>query len=304
MNYKIAGILALTLIASGCAIGGPAPDERLKDLSDKGNNSSFRINYSLERPGTSLLRGGMDSFQFYSHRGDTLFKASSSIIGGETSVNVYDYREGQSITCTSKTQAFNKTKTVCSISNATTSRYTDVDRYADKSENFSMAYLGEKEFAGRKCSMFGMGIPAKDFESGANISGGANVKMCVDNEKGYVAYQSLNLTDPINTLGQTIKNLYTLKAQEYTEGVTEKEVTPSQGLALSVSCEPLKTDFTSIGYSGNVTVSANGNNSTFSIQDSASKSLNLSEGQVDGENTVKAFYGEKTTEASCKIEGE
>lgn len=304
MNHKIAGILIMALIASGCATGGPAPEERLKQLSDKGENSSFKINYSLERPGTSLLRGGMDNFQFYSHRGETLFKASSSFIGGETTVNVYDYREGQSITCTSTKKTVNNTETTCSISNATTSRYTDVSRYADKSENFSMAYLGEKEYAGRKCSMFGMGIPAKDFKAGGNISGGANVKMCVDNEKGYVAYQSLNLTNPINAMGQSIKNLYTIEALSYSSEATEDDVTPDEGLAISVSCSPLTADFTSIGYSGNVTVSANGDNSSFSIEDSSTRGLNLSESQVKGENTVKAFYGGKIAEASCKVTGQ
>ncbi|MFB6115814.1 MAG: hypothetical protein ABEK04_06040 [Candidatus Nanohalobium sp.] len=302
MNLKILTAILVILAASGCSTG-PTPEERLKQLSDKGQSSTYKVNYSFERPGTSLIGGGMQNFQLYSYKGQTKFKATAGFIGGKTLVEIYEYREDQSITCRTTQKVANKTEKNCRISNSTTARYTDVSRYAEKAENITLAYLGKESYAGRPCSMFGMGIPPKEFVGSEKLNSGANIKMCVDREKGYVAYMSLNLSNPIKSMGKKIKNLYTLKAKNFSETAEKQEVTPEPGLLTTASCKPLNIKVTSIGYSGDVVVSVNDVNKTIGLEKHGSESLNFTNAQVSGLNEVKAFYKGKVSKASCKVSG-
>ncbi|MFB6174413.1 MAG: hypothetical protein ABEJ87_00360 [Candidatus Nanohalobium sp.] len=296
MKHRTLVILAAVLLASGCASQTP-PEERLKQLSSQASNATYKVTYEMERPGTSVIRQGLTDPVLYSYEGETMFSTSTSFIGGKALMNIYEYTEGKSITCITRKIAGAPEKS-CQISNTTTSLYTEASRYADKADSINVAYLGERKFAGRKCGMFGLGIPEKQFKASSRNTG-ANVKLCVDKKKGYVAYIQINLTNPIRTATGKINTILQLKALNYSSKVKKSRIETGKGLVTSTSCNPLKAQVTSLGYKGKFNLSVNDANTTYSLKKAESKAFDLSNSSINGVNDVKAFYSGKVSSASC-----
>jgi len=229
MKSKIVAIVLVALLASGCAYSNAGDAEELSTFAEKSDNSSYHILYNFSMEGTSLISHSTGEAEIFSYKGRTRFDRFLTFAGGGSRVSIYEKGENSSVRCT-KTVEGNNTTNECVDTNSTASRYIDATEYTDP-EN-SVNYAGEREYAGRTCKLYKIGLPPSEFEESEYIRSGAIADICVDKEKGYMAYNSLKLAEPLNISGRQVRNLYTLKAQGYNENVNSDDVRPPENLTL------------------------------------------------------------------------
>ena len=232
MRVKFFAVLLIAVVASGCAYTNAGDANQLSDLADKQDSSNYHVLYDFEVEAASLVRRGTGEAESYGINGETRFDRFYEYVGGTSRTSVYSMNGSGSVQCRkSYSKANNSTTTSCNYTETTADRYIDTSRYVN--ENYSINYIEDRSYANRTCEFYRIGLPPSDFEDSSYIRGGALVDLCIDKEKGYIAYNSMNLSVPVQVTGQTIENLYTLKAKRFNEEVDSSDVRPPENVNIS-----------------------------------------------------------------------
>lgn len=223
MRTRITALILVTLIASGCAYTNSGDAEDLADLASKEDQSQYNIEYNFSMQGTALLGETSEDAELFARNGETRFDRKTVYAQGSTLTSIYNMENSKALRCTESNYIGNSTsQRECNVTNATVSRYIEGTEYSNP--DYSVNYVREERYAGRKCKLYRIGLPPSAFESSPVINTGAIVDLCLDREKGYVAYNSMNLTRPVNSGGESVSSLYTLEAKNYSANVTGEEV--------------------------------------------------------------------------------
>ncbi|PSH01006.1 MAG: hypothetical protein BRC30_00520 [Nanohaloarchaea archaeon SW_7_46_7] len=227
MRAKITVLILLTVIASGCTYSNAGDSEELAELASRADKTTYNVKYNFSMKGTALLGQVSDDAELFASNGKTRFDRTTIYAQGNTTTSLYSMNGSQALKCTESNYVDNRTsKTECNITEATPDRYIDGTGYSK--DEYSVNYVKEKRYAGRKCKLYKIAIPPSDFENSSVINTGAIVDLCLDKEKGYVAYNSMNLAKPVNSGGSPVSNIYTLEAKNYSSEVTEEDVRPPE----------------------------------------------------------------------------
>jgi hypothetical protein len=224
MEVETAVLVLAVLTTSGCAYSNAGDAEQLSGRADRTDNSTYRVTYNFSLEGTSIYGSGGGEAVLYGFEGDTRFDRNFTYLQGVSQESIYSLNDSHAVKCrTSHLTNRNTSTRECNVTEATVSRYIDGSRYSN--ESYSVNYVEERSYAGRKCDFFRIGLPPSEF-SGSQIDSGAIVDLCLDREKGYVAYNSMELGKPLSITGGNITTLYTLKALSYSSDVDESQVRP------------------------------------------------------------------------------
>lgn len=218
-------LVSAIILSSGCAYSNAGDAEQLAELATQADKSTYKVKYNFTMEGTALIGQSTEKAVLTAYKEDTRFDRTFNYLQGRTEVSIYNMNGRQSMRCTTSFNA-NNTSTDCSLSNLTASRYIEGSRYANK--NYSVNYVEEKTYAGRTCELYRIGLPPSEFENSSAINTGAIVDLCLDTEKGYVAYNSMELAGQISTTGGNVTTLYTLKALNYGSEVNQSQIVPPE----------------------------------------------------------------------------
>lgn len=225
MRYGTVILLFAVVMASGCAYSNAGDADDLSQLADKADTSNYRVGYSFDMEGSALIGEISSDAELFSYNGETRFERSTIYPEGNTTTSIYSMNGSEPVRCKKSSIAANDTVEIeCNRTEATAERYIDGSMYTK--DSYSVNYVEDREYAGRECSFYSIGLPPSHFENSSVINTGAFVDLCLDKEKGYVAYNSMNLSAPINSAGKQISNIYTIEAKNYSSDVTGEDVNP------------------------------------------------------------------------------
>lgn len=223
MQKRVTLLILLAVIASGCAYTNAGDAEELKDLASKTDQTQYNVKYNFTVQGTALLGQTSEDAELFAYNGDTRFDRETVYAQGNTTTSIYNMNGNRALRCTESNYLGNRSsQSECNVTNATVSRYIDGTEYSNS--EYSVNYLREERYAGRKCKLYRIGLPPSEFENSSVINTGAIVDLCLDSEKGYVAYNSMNLTRPVTSGGEAVSNIYTLEARSYSSDVSREQV--------------------------------------------------------------------------------
>ncbi len=221
MKKGLAAVLLLTVLASGCAYSNAGDAEQLQSRAEKAFESSYHVRYNFSVSGKSLVRQSTGEAHLYAKDGETMFRRFYTFLNGNQTVSIYSEPGNRSTSCTRTNEGGNVSMN-CTVQASTVERYIDGTSFSK--DNYSVNYVGERSYAGRKCGFYRIGLPPSYFDS-SRIRAGAFVDLCIDKEKGYVAYNRMKLASPLRTAQGEIRELYSLKALEYLGNASEEKVT-------------------------------------------------------------------------------
>lgn len=223
MRTSVTLLILVAVIASGCAYTNAGDAEDLKDLASRADQTQYNVKYNFTVQGTSIVGQTSEDAQLFALNGKTRFDRKTIYAQGNTTTSIYNMNGSKALRCTESNYIDNRTsQRECNITNSTASRYIDGTEYSKP--DYSVNYVREERYAGRKCKLYRIGLPPSEFENSSAINTGAIVDLCLDREKGYVAYNSMNLTRPVTSGGKEISNIYTLEAKKYSSDVTSEQV--------------------------------------------------------------------------------
>lgn len=223
MRTKVTLLILLTLVASGCAYTNAGDAKDLEDLASRTDQTQYNVKYNFTMKGTALLGQTSEDAEIFAYNGSTRFDRETVYTQGNTTTSIYNMENSKALRCTESNYLGNRTsQRECNVTNTTVSRYIDGTEYSKP--EYSVNYVREERYAGRKCRLYRIGLPPSEFENSSVINTGAIVDLCLDKEKGYVAYNSMNLTRPVTSGGKAVSNIYTLEAQSYSSDVSREQV--------------------------------------------------------------------------------
>lgn len=217
-------LVSVILLSSGCAYSNAGDAEELAELAGQTDNSTYTVSYNFSMEGTSLIGQSNQKAQLIGHNGETRFDRTFDYVQGRSEVSIYNLDGSRAMRCT--TSLANNTSTECLTTNSTASRYIEGSRYAEK--EYSINFVEERTYAGRTCELYRIGLPPSEFENSTAVNTGAIVDLCLDTEKGYVAYNSMELAGQVSTTGGNVTTLYTLKALNYSPDANRSQVAPPE----------------------------------------------------------------------------
>lgn len=292
MDRKIVLLVLVALVlVSGFIIGNQTPEQQLKSAFEKSESSNYHITYDFTVGSSGLgsfISGMIDDPEVYRHNGNEKMVSSASILGTSTVVAFFEY-ENTSIEC-SETQSslFNTSRQLnCELGSTPDYQPSEFGEYAEE-EDVNITTDGTMTIAGRECDRFVMHIPPSEPDSD---QGEQRMVLCMDQEKGYPALIKISKVSEYQLKDDVEENILTMRVKSYSGNVSSSDVTPPVDFVAGVTCEPdISVKAHSLDYSGNITVSVDGENRTSSINRGETRTINLSSGGQDsGWTTVKVY---------------
>ncbi|MFB6115815.1 MAG: hypothetical protein ABEK04_06045 [Candidatus Nanohalobium sp.] len=311
MRLSLILVVSLALVASGCSMlgGSMSPEQKFKSQLQDMTKSNYHVVYNVEMNVGGyggMISGLINQPEIYS-KGD-----KSKFVVGVSSVTAaaYDIYSDSPTVCTQGSLLGGLGSMGSGLGGTTQSQESELscnrvssnfsmskDKLNKMLKNVTLEIEGTKTIAGRKCTNYlikpsekvnSSSLPGQTSEYAEN----GKVNVCLDNQKGYLALLSVkvNQTSELRSDGG-MKEALRLEVTKYNtnfEGVT-MEVPVD--VSASLSCDPFETTVTTFDYSGEVTISVNGEkNITRQVESSSKETFSLNnETMVSGTNEVTVY---------------
>lgn len=294
--------LSLAVAVSGCSqiLGSQSPEQQFKTQVQDMTSSTYHVSYEIETQLSGLggiITGSVQNPEIYNSGDDSKMVVD---VAGMTFAT-YDLFQNRTTTC-SEGSLFgisNSTGLQCSVST------TGSIDFEEQMSEVNITRNGTRTVAERECNMYVLRsdeeINASGVPDTATQYSDGTVNICLDREKGYpaiVTVMSEVEQSDLRSDGSSTQSI-SLRATSY-EGSVSTSLEVPVDLSTSLTCEPFQLNVTTFDYSGDTTVSVNGENRTIQLQEESTRTLNFSnESRISGTNEVIVDTGENMKEATC-----
>lgn len=269
----LAFITAVFLI-SGIIIG--AQTDQLE--SALGNSEpTYHITYDrqeVEGSWSSFLSKREDP-ELYSHNGNRKILHSGPLLTSGRVVATFDYRD-QRIKCSEiRSPLFDELG--CELNSSSEYGQLFIDDYREM-EDVNVTSDGSMEILGRTCNRYIVDVPPEKLDYLEGYAG--RLVLCTDQEKGYPALINVNRTQDYDLREDTSERVAVFRAKSYSTDVSASDVTPPVDIATDLVCGSSRTaravSVYPIEYTGNVTLTVDGENQTVSVTEGEFSNISLS----------------------------
>ena len=295
--------LSLVVVVSGCSqiLGSQSPEQQFKSQVQDMTSSTYHVSYEVEAQLSGLggiVTGSVQNPELYSN-GE---KSKMAVDIADMTFAAYGLFQNRTTTC-SEGSLFgisNNTGLQCSVST------TGSIDFEEQLEEVNITRNGTRTVADRKCNMYVLRsdeeINASGVPSTATQYSEGTVNICLDRQKGYPAIVTMESeVEQQSELrsGNSSTQSIGLRATSYDGSVSTSLEVPVD-ISTSLTCDPFQANVTTFDYSGDTTVSVNGENRTVQLQEESTRTLDLSnESRVSGTNEVIVDTGENRRESTC-----
>ncbi len=304
MDSKILLVfLALVVVASGCSyLERSTPEQQYRELSQKAESSTYHVTYDISVGGSDALTSMIGDPELYSYEGKTKMVMTANFMGMSSTTAVYSFGN-RSVTCKDGASILGDSGISCELgdSGSETVSLTDMnEEYEDDLDRVDIEVTGTRKIAGRTCKMFSMKVPA-DVLNSSQYDSGAEMGVCLDTEKGYVADMGMNITKQSELAGNTSQNVLRMTVKSYDDQVSasDVEIPVKASVDLEYRCDPFEAEIVSFSSISDAELSVNGQNRTLNLEAGERRTVQLDEAsKVDGENEV-VLYADGKSSATC-----
>ncbi|MFB6174410.1 MAG: hypothetical protein ABEJ87_00345 [Candidatus Nanohalobium sp.] len=333
MKRYLIGLLALVVVASGCAGSGPAnsgsggaafssmsPQQKYSHLISSNQDATYHVSYNMTfdmNAGDSRMSGllGMIKAIFenadidlYSYKGDVKSVVSVSALGSQSVTATYPIKDSNySVQCS---ESAGSSDLSCSFSQSSglgsgnsAMSTTPSQDFSDDLDKINLSYEGKKTVAGRKCASFSVSMPPSLMNS-STVQGDVTGHLCVDMEKGFMSRMAMNMSMESSTgfgNNTTPANVFIeFKAKDYSEDVTASDLELPKNMIVDLKCDGgLTGRVYSRDFSGQADLDVNGEQMQKQISSGQIQTYNLTQYRTSGANSLNITAGGETYSDSC-----
>lgn len=284
MKLKMAGLLVLVIVASGCSGNLPDdPSEGFEQLNEKMEGEDFHIEYEISVSSSEdTITDKSFTLDFYSF--DGVQKAVGNSFSTFSTTRATYMVDNSSVTCSESSGEISCSK----------GGDPGLFQLVTEPKFDSFNYSGSGEFAGRGCKMFEVSPDMRDIAPPAGSS--LDAEICVDRGLGFPSMIELNVTDSSEDAS------ITAEALSFDRDVDQSNVEIPKALSVSASCygDP-SVSITSFKPVDSVELSVNsGEAQSVELGDRfETTEVDVSEDVVEGSNEFSVESREYSTTASC-----